>query len=157
MLNSTEHEIQTAHNKCFNVKNCWHFNITSQNKFHAKAEHEEHFITSALPKVSGAVGAIWPQVNVLSKISRLSSSELYLYISSTGCPEVPNTLKTHKDKHIWIKTTVKFLYFGTSEIFIVIYLKFKQWGQTLGYFVKNNANGIANSEDPDQTAPRGRL
>ena len=32
--------------------------------------------------------------------------------------------------------TVEFLTFGTSEIFAVIYLKFKQKGQTLGYFIK---------------------
>ena len=28
-----------------------------------------------------------------------------------------------------------------------------QRGQTLGYFVKKDTNGIANGEDPDQTAP----
>ena len=32
--------------------------------------------------------------------------------------------------------TVKFLNFRTPENFAVIYLKFKQRGQTLGYFVK---------------------
>ena len=53
--------------------------------------------------------------------------------------------------------TVKFLNFGMPENFAVIYLKFKQRGQTLGYFVKKNANGIANSEDPDQTAPLGAV
>ena len=49
--------------------------------------------------------------------------------------------------------TVKFLNFRTPESFAVIYLKFKQRSQILEYFVKKNANGIANSEDPDQTAP----
>ena len=34
------------------------------------------------------------------------------------------------------KPSVKFLNFGTPEIFAVIYLKFKQRGQTSGYFVK---------------------
>ena len=34
------------------------------------------------------------------------------------------------------ETTVKFLNFRTSENFAVIYLKFKQRVQTLGYFVK---------------------
>ena len=48
--------------------------------------------------------------------------------------------------------TVKFLNFGTQDIFAVIYLKFKQRGKTLTVFCKNGANGIANSEDPDQTA-----
>ena len=36
--------------------------------------------------------------------------------------------------------------------FAVIYLKFKQRGQTLQFHPKD-ANGIANSEDPDQTVP----
>ena len=53
--------------------------------------------------------------------------------------------------------TVKFLNFGTAEIFAVIYLKFKQRGQTLRVFCQNGANGIANSEDPDQTAPLGAV
>ena len=48
---------------------------------------------------------------------------------------------------------VKFLNFVTPEIFAVIYLKFKQRGQPLRVFVQNGANGIANSEDPEQTAP----
>ena len=53
--------------------------------------------------------------------------------------------------------TVKFLNFKTPENFAVIYLKFKQRGKTLGYFVKKNANGKAISEDPDQTAPLGSV
>ena len=52
---------------------------------------------------------------------------------------------------------VKFQNFRTPENFTVICLKFKQRGQTLGYFVKKNANGIANIEDPDQTAPLGAV
>ena len=36
-------------------------------------------------------------------------------------------------------------------------LKFKQKAQTLGYFVKKDARVIANSEDPDQTAPKGAV
>ena len=50
---------------------------------------------------------------------------------------------------------VKFLTFRTPEIFAVIYLKIKQSGQTVGYFIKQYVNGLANSEDPDQTAPSG--
>ena len=72
--------------------------------------------------------------------------------------------------------TVKFLNFGTPEIFAVIYLKFKQRGQTvygrnlccnlpkiqtkrpnLRVFSQEDVNGIANSEDPDQTAPGSSL
>ena len=55
------------------------------------------------------------------------------------------------------KVTIKFLNFGTPEIFAVIYLKFKQGGKILGYFVKKMQNGKANSEDPDQTAPLGAV
>ena len=52
-----------------------------------------------------------------------------------------------------MQITVKFLNFGTPEIFAVIYLEFKQRGQTLiRVFHQKGANGIANSEDPDQTA-----
>ena len=51
------------------------------------------------------------------------------------------------------RITVKFLNFRMPENFAVIYVKFKQRGQTLGCFVIKHANGIANSEDPDQTAP----
>ena len=53
--------------------------------------------------------------------------------------------------------TVKFLNIGTPEIFAVIYLKLKQRGQTVRVFCQNGANGIANSEDTDQTAPRSSL
>ena len=53
--------------------------------------------------------------------------------------------------------TVKFLYFRTPENFAVIYLKFKQRGQTLRVFRQKEENGMANSEDPDQTAPRGAV
>ena len=52
---------------------------------------------------------------------------------------------------------VKFLNFGTPEIFAVIYLKFKQRGQTLKGIFQNGANRIANIEDHDQTAPLGAV
>ena len=52
--------------------------------------------------------------------------------------------------------TIKFLNFRTAENFAIIYLKFKQRVLILGYFVKD-ANGIANSEDPDQTVPLGAV
>ena len=48
-----------------------------------------------------------------------------------------------------IANTLKFLDFGTPEIFAVIYLKFKQRGTILRVFCQNGANEIANSEDPD--------
>ena len=53
--------------------------------------------------------------------------------------------------------TVKFLNFGRPEIFALIYIKFEQRGQTLRVFCQNGANGIANSENPDQTAPLGAV
>ena len=52
--------------------------------------------------------------------------------------------------------SVKFLNFRTPENFAVIYLKFKQ-RQNLLIFRLKDANGIANSEDPDQTAPLGTV
>ena len=50
--------------------------------------------------------------------------------------------------------TVKFLNFQTPENFAVINLKFKQ-RQNLRVFCQKDANGKANSEDPDQNAPLG--
>ena len=43
------------------------------------------------------------------------------------------------------------------ENFAVNYLKLKQRGQTIEYFVEKMQKGIANSEDPDQTAPLGAV
>ena len=51
--------------------------------------------------------------------------------------------------------TVMFLNFWPPENFAVIYLKFKQTDQTLAYFVRKDTDKIANSGDPDQTAPLG--
>ena len=42
----------------------------------------------------------------------------------------------HTHSHEILKLTVKFLNFRTPENFAVIYLKFKQRGQRLGYFIK---------------------
>ena len=55
------------------------------------------------------------------------------------------------------KYTVKFLNFWTSENFAVTYLILKKRGQTLKGISSLDANGIANSEDPDQTAPLGAV
>ena len=51
--------------------------------------------------------------------------------------------------------TVKFLNFRMPENFAEIYLKFKHIRLKLRVFYQNDANGIENSEDPDQTAPLG--
>ena len=55
------------------------------------------------------------------------------------------------------ESNVKLLNFHTPEIFAVIYLNYKQRGQILNCFCQNGANGIANNEDPDQTAPLGEV
>ena len=44
-------------------------------------------------------------------------------------------------------STTKFLNFRTPENFAVIYLKFKQRRQTLGFFLKKIAKGTANNEE----------
>ena len=53
--------------------------------------------------------------------------------------------------------TVKFLNFRMPENFTVIYLNFKQKTSHLRVFRQKDANGIANSGDPDQTAPLGAV
>ena len=54
--------------------------------------------------------------------------------------------------------TVKFLNFRTPENLDVFFLKFKQRGQSFNrVFYQNNANGNANSEYPDKTAPLGAV
>ena len=53
-----------------------------------------------------------------------------------------------------ILTNIKFLNFQMSENFAVIYLKFRK-RPNLRVFHQKDANEIANSEDPDQTAPLG--
>ena len=47
--------------------------------------------------------------------------------------------------------------FWDARNFAKVYLKFKQIGQTFRVFCQNGANGIANSEDPYQTAPLGAV
>ena len=56
-----------------------------------------------------------------------------------------------------IVSTVKFLNFRMPENFAVIYLKFKEKGQNVCVFLRKEANGMVNSEDPDQTAPLGAV
>ena len=54
-------------------------------------------------------------------------------------------------------TTVKFLNFRMPENFAVIYLKIQTKRPNLWVFRQKDANGKANSEDPDQTAPLGAV
>ena len=60
------------------------------------------------------------------------------------------------DQHLFMFTTIKFLYFRTPENFAEINLKFKQ-RPNLRVVHQKDANGKANSEDPDQTAPQGAV
>ena len=53
--------------------------------------------------------------------------------------------------------TVKFLNFQTPKNFVVIYLKIQTKRPHLRVFCQNDANGMANSVDPDQTAPLGTV
>ena len=50
-----------------------------------------------------------------------------------------------------------FLNFRTPESFAVIYLKIQTKTPNLRIFCQKDANGIANSVDPDQTAPLGAV
>ena len=58
-----------------------------------------------------------------------------------------------------MSSTVKFLNFRTPENFAVIYIvpKIQTKRPNLSLFCHKDANGIANSEDPDQTAPLGAV
>ena len=47
--------------------------------------------------------------------------------------------------------------FLEQENFAILYLKFKKRGQTFLVFHQKDANGIANREGPDQTAPLGAI
>ena len=55
----------------------------------------------------------------------------------------------------FVFATVKFLNIRTPENFAAIYLNSKR--QNLLIFPLKDANGIANSEDPDQIAPLGAV
>ena len=55
-----------------------------------------------------------------------------------------------------MKDTVMFLNFQTPENFGVIYLNFIQ-RPNLRVFHQKDANGIANSAEPNQTAPQGAV
>ena len=65
-------------------------------------------------------------------------------------------VQNNPDKDL-VSDTVKFLNFRTSENFGVIYLIFKKKRPNLRVFHHKDANGIANGDDPDQTAPLGAV
>ena len=68
---------------------------------------------------------------------------------------IPAGLVQHFTAKFPVIITVKFLNFWMAEIFAVIYLKFKQRGKFLEYFVTIDPNGMVYSENPYQTAPLG--
>ena len=49
------------------------------------------------------------------------------------------------------------LSFRTPKKFVVITLKFELSGSNIGVLSPNDADGMANSVDPDQTAPLGAV
>ena len=53
--------------------------------------------------------------------------------------------------------TVNFLNIRTPKNFVVITLKFELCGSTIEVMSPNDADGMANSVDPDQTNPRGAV
>ena len=53
--------------------------------------------------------------------------------------------------------TVKSLNFWTPENFVEIYLTLEKMRPNHRVFCLKNENRIANSEDPDQTAPQGAV
>ena len=57
---------------------------------------------------------------------------------------------------VFAQTTVNFLNILTLKIFVVITLKFELCGSTI-VMSPNDADGMANSVDPDQTAPLGAV
>ena len=71
--------------------------------------------------------------------------------------DIMQMLSKAQQEYNTVSFTVKFLNFETPEIYGVIYLKFKERGQNMKVFCQKDANGIANSEDPDQTAPLGAV
>ena len=61
------------------------------------------------------------------------------------------SLKIYTEKQIHCKVPK----FWDTKNFAVIYLKFKQSGQTPRYFRQKDADGTANSADPDQQSDLG--
>ena len=88
-----------------------------------------------------------------SKIKLLISCTVTAQLTCTFVFRICKKQVSHDVVHIEDGITVKFLNFGMPEIFAVISLKSKQRGQTLRVFCQNGTNGIADSEDSDQTAP----
>ena len=71
--------------------------------------------------------------------------------------EIENSILQQESCSVSLDSIVKFLNFGIPEIFAVIYLKFKKKRTNLKVFRQKDANGKANSDDPDQTAPLGAV
>ena len=84
-----------------------------------------------------------------SNAHNTTAQNLRAVVNVQGLYPLYKTLRKSKS----LKNTVKFLNFRAPENFALIYQKFKQ----TGFFLKKYANAIANSEDPDQTAPVGAV
>ena len=69
----------------------------------------------------------------IAKIAALISTFVFAYAKSRFSRDAAHNVYYHQ---IPTLNTVKFLNFWTPENFAVIYLKFKQRGKTLGYFLK---------------------
>ena len=55
--------------------------------------------------------------------------------------------------YCWPSNTVRILKTGTPKRFVVIILKLEQGGFNIRAMHPNDADRVANSVDPDQTAP----
>ena len=76
------------------------------------------------------------------------------------CTEAPHSPSLSQSLDWWVSDntfTRKFLNFQTSTNFTVSTLKIQTKQFYLGILPINDANGIANSEDLDQTAPLGAV
>ena len=90
--------------------------------------------------------------NLYNAMVKSHASNHHPFLSMAVAPDEKNS-----STYIIGVSTVKFLNFRTPENFAVIYLKLKKRGQTFWVFRQKDAIGIANSGDPDQTAPLGAV
>ena len=93
--------------------------------------------------------------NIARNLRKLSSCEhIRIYSTVTAQKEVQFYSHLFNFRGLSSSITVKFLNFGMPEKFAVI-PKIHTKRPKLRVFNQEDANGIANSEDPDQTAPLG--
>ena len=91
-----------------------------------------------------------PTINKISKTPRH-------WVIQHHCPsQSAPIIKMFLEASILYIYTVNFLNIRTPKKFVVITLKFELCGSTIVMSL-NNKDGMANSEDPDQTAPLGAV